>query len=165
MSHLVGYYIPSGGVLGGSVPLSQFSTNGYCSIQTFGPRPYPMQGFSFAQTNQGRQTVRQQVNTINTVTYSASMTPDLSQGNVFVISANNGTAFTINAPTNPIAGQVWSLTIRNTSGGALGVATFNAVFKLATWTQPANANSRTITFYFDGTNHIERSRTPADVPN
>lgn len=100
------------------------------------------------------------------ITYSASMTPDASMVRN-VITATNGTAFTINAPSNTptIPGETFTLIIRNTSGGALGVATFNAIYKLATWTQPANTNSRSITFAWDGTNWVEMSRTPADVPN
>lgn len=100
-----------------------------------------------------------------TVTYSASMTLDASLGNDYIISATNATAFTINAPTNPLTGQFISIIIRNTSGGALGVATWNATFKMTAWTQPANANSRCIYFAYDGTNWVERGRTTADVPN
>lgn len=99
------------------------------------------------------------------VAYSASMTFDASAADQFVITATTGVAFTINAPTNPTTGQRFTLRIRNTSGGALGVATFNAVFKLAAWAQPATANSRAIVFEYDGTNWIEALRTPADVPN
>ncbi len=100
-----------------------------------------------------------------TVTYSTSMTIDASTGNYFTITANNGTGFTINAPTNPVTGQRIYVIIRNTSGGALGTATWNAVFKMAAWTQPANANSRTIKFVYDGTNWVEFGRTTTDVPN
>lgn len=101
----------------------------------------------------------------STITYSASMTPDVSLGNNFTISATNSTAFTINAPTNPTTGQFVTITIRNTSGGALGVATWNAAFKMTAWTQPANTNSRSIQFKYDGTNWIEINRSAADVPN
>lgn len=99
------------------------------------------------------------------VTYSASMTPDASLGNRQVITATNNTAFAINAAINPYLNQTMTVTIRNTSGGALGAATWNAVYKMAVWTQPANANSRSIIFYYNGTNWIEIARTPADVPN
>jgi hypothetical protein len=99
------------------------------------------------------------------VTYSASMTPDASLGNRQVITAINNTAFAINAAINPYLNQTMTVTIRNTSGGALGVATWNAIYKMAAWTQPANANSRSIIFYYNGTNWIEIARTPADVPN
>lgn len=105
------------------------------------------------------------VGAIATVTYSASMTPDAATGNQQTITATNNTAFTINAPSNPASGQKLNFTIRNTSGGALGVATWNAVFKMATWTQPATANNRSITFFYDGTNWVEMTRTTTDIPN
>jgi len=100
-----------------------------------------------------------------TVTYSASMTLNAALGDTHSITATNATAFTINAPSNPTIGQLLTVRIRNTSGGALGVATWNAVFKLAAWTQPATATSRAITFLYDGTNWVETARTTVDVPN
>lgn len=103
------------------------------------------------------------------MTYSASMTPDSTMGNIFVVTATNGTAFTINAPPavtpTPGIGQRIVFLIRNTSGGALGVATWNAIYKMTAWTQPANGFSRSIEFYFDGTNWVEYARGAADVPN
>lgn len=114
-------------------------------------------------------------NQYNTLTYSSSMTPDMASGaNYFDISANNGTAFTINAPTNlpTVLGPgivstdiLLTITIRNTSGGVLGAVTWSSIYKLAAWTQPTNGNSRSITFRYNGTNLVEISRTPADVPN
>lgn len=101
-----------------------------------------------------------------TITYSASMTPDASLGNLQVITATNNTAFAINTPTNPSTGQRLRIKIKNTSGGALGAATFSAAFKLgAAWVQPANGFSRTIEFDNDGTNWIETFRSAADVAN
>jgi len=103
----------------------------------------------------------------NVVTYSASMTPDFSLGHRQSITANNGTAFAINAPSNAptIPGPRMTVIVRNAAGGALGAATWAATYKLAAWTQPASANSRSIDFEFDGTNWVECSRTAADVPN
>jgi hypothetical protein len=99
------------------------------------------------------------------VTYSASMTPDAQLGGQHTITVTNGTAFTINAPSNPATGQWIAIIIRNTSGGAAGVATWNAVFKMAAWVQPATGFSRAIEFMYDGTNWIEVGRTTTDVPN
>jgi hypothetical protein len=97
--------------------------------------------------------------------YSASITIDAATTNAAEITATNATAFTIQAPTNPADGQLLTVTVRNTSGGALGAVTWNAVFKLAAWTQPANGFSRSITFRYNATNWVEISRTTADVPN
>jgi Pectate lyase superfamily protein len=99
------------------------------------------------------------------ITYGTSMTPDAALGSKQVITATNATAFTINAPTNPLTGQELTVTVRNTSGGALGAATWNAIFKMAAWTNPADTFSRSITFVYNGTNWVETGRTPADVPN
>lgn len=102
-----------------------------------------------------------------TVTYSASMTPDAAKAATHIITATNGTAFTVNNPINlPITGgKTFELVIRNASGGALGAATFGAIYKHSTWTLPANGFSRTVRYRWDGTNLIEISRTPNDVPN
>jgi hypothetical protein len=85
------------------------------------------------------------------VTYTTSM-PIPGQvfgGNrvgVYRITPNNSTAFTITCPANGIPdasmvpGQVFTIVIRNTTGGALGAVTFAAAsFKTAAtaFTQPA----------------------------
>lgn len=100
-----------------------------------------------------------------TQAYSSSITIDAKTGHLFDISASNTTAFTINAPTDPYSGQVMTLTLRNTSGGVMGAITWNAVFKLASWTNPATGFSRSITFKYNGTNWVEISRCAADIPN
>jgi hypothetical protein len=128
----------------------------------FGPLTSPV---SLVQLDTNFSALANAIGLNATVTYSASMTPDASLGNRQVISATNGTAFTINAPLNPYTGQTLIFTIRNIAGGALGAVTWNAVFKLATWTQPANTFSRSIIFYYDGTNWVEISRTTTDIPN
>jgi hypothetical protein len=93
------------------------------------------------------------------------MTLDASLGNECTISAANGAAFTINAPTTPTTGQPLTITLRNTSGGALGAATWNAAFKMSAWTNPANGFSRSIGFEYNGTNWVQVSQTGVDVPN
>lgn len=103
---------------------------------------------------------------LQTVTYAATMTIDPSLGNIFVITPTDAVAFTLGQPALPaLAGLVITITIRNTTAGALGAATWSPAFKMATWAQPAAGFSRSITFYCDGTNWIEQSRTAADVPN
>jgi hypothetical protein len=101
----------------------------------------------------------------NAVTYSASMSIDADTGNVFLIVPNNSTAFTINSPTNGAEGQTLSIRIKNTTGGALGAATFGALFRMTSWAQPATGFSRTIHFMKEGANWVESGRTAADVQN
>jgi hypothetical protein len=116
-------------------------------------------------SNSGFVTSRRIVLGLSSVNGSASITFNAALSNRFVTSILNATAFAINSPSNPADGQNITVTIRNASAGALGAVTWNAVFKLATWTQPAAGFSRSITFNYDGTNWVEISRTPADVPN
>jgi hypothetical protein len=126
-----------------------------------GANNYAFYGSGTAKSLFGGAIIEKEV----TITYSASMTPDASLGNEQIITATNATAFTINAPTNPATGQYLEITLRNTSGGALGVATWNAVYKMTAWTSPATAFSRTIVFRYNGTNWVEKGRTAADIPN
>jgi hypothetical protein len=106
---------------------------------------------------------------METVTYSASMTPDLRAGHVHRITVTDGVAFTINSPSSRDAtapGQFTTFVIRNTSGGAIGAITWNAIFKLnAAAIAPATATSRSIVFFDDGTNLVEVARGALDVPN
>lgn len=96
--------------------------------------------------------------------YSASITIDASLGNEVDITATNGTAFTINAPTNPTTGQILVITIRNTSGGALGVITWNAVFKMLAFTSPTNNNACDIMFKYDSANWRQIAPQSLQIP-
>lgn len=98
-------------------------------------------------------------------TYGPSVAIDAALGNDFDVTATNGRPFTVARPTNAVDGQRITITLRNASGGALGAVTWDTVYKLATWTNPANGFSRSIDFTYNGTNWVEVGRTPADVPN
>jgi hypothetical protein len=102
-----------------------------------------------------------------TPVYGPTISIDATKGNEYVITAINGTAFTISSPTlaNPATGQRLSIRVRNAAGVALGTVTWGTAYKMAAWTSPANGFSRAIDFQYDGTNWIEVSRTQADVPN
>lgn len=100
-----------------------------------------------------------------TVTYSTSMTINASLGTHATIIASNTTAFAINAPTTPTVGQRMAISVSNTSGGVLGVATWNAVFKLQAWTQPATGFKRTIVFHYNGTFWVQQGAISGDIPN
>lgn len=103
------------------------------------------------------------------LTYGPSIAIDAALSNAFVVSVTDAVAFVFAAPTNPPAstiGQTLSLTIRNTSGGATGAGTFNAIFKTSAAVPAiATGNSRTIMFQWNGTNWVEVFRTAADVSN
>jgi hypothetical protein len=95
----------------------------------------------------------------------AALAVDAKLGNKMTVTVTVGTAFTINAPTNPTTGQYLSFTFRNTSGGAMGAITWNAVFRLGAFTNPATGFSRSILFQYDSSQWIEQSRGTVDVPN
>lgn len=98
------------------------------------------------------------------LTYSASMTPNAGARPWQKITVTNGTAMTINSPTNPVDGASLTFDIFNNSGGAMGAITWNAVFKLAgAFTNPATGKHRTISFYYDGTSWFETNRAAADI--
>lgn len=103
----------------------------------------------------------------NNITFSSSMTPDSNLANIFQTFAGNAAAHAINAPTSANIGQQITIRISNVSGGALGVATWNAIYKMAAWVQPANGYGRSITFFYDEATPgwIEISRTTVDIPN
>lgn len=63
-------------------------------------------------------------------------------------------------------GQLVTLMVKNTSGGAMGDVTFAASIKTAgALTKPANGKNISIGFVFDGTNLVELWRGAADVDN
>jgi len=105
------------------------------------------------------------------ITYSASMTPDAALGNRFEIVVTNGTAFTINNPTNAASGSVAegqeiTIWIANTSGGAHGTITLGGNFKTAgALPAIATGNNRAFRFAMRLGEWLETSRSPADVPN
>lgn len=106
---------------------------------------------------------------LNTVTYGVAPIINAALGNDFVVTVTDAVAFVFGVPTNPPPtgfDQVIRLTIRNTSGGAHGAGTFNAIFKTSAAVPAiATANSRTFAFRWDGTNWVEIWRTAADVAN
>jgi hypothetical protein len=97
-------------------------------------------------------------------TYGTTIAINASASNNFVIIVTNSTGFTIANPTNS-SSQYISIKITNTSGGAMGTVTWGSNYRLSAWTNPANTYSRTIDFVYNGAVWVEKSRTPADVPN
>lgn len=107
---------------------------------------------------------------IVTPTYGVTVGIDASLGDNFIITATNGVAFTVNAPTNvPLSTYTkhLTITIANGSGGVLGAITWTAGaggFRLAgAFTNPANATQRSVIFRWNGTVWHELARTAADV--
>jgi hypothetical protein len=99
--------------------------------------------------------------------YTTPIPINAALGNIQAIEASTGGAVTIANPTNGLRGQILTIKIRNVSGAALGVLTFDTNYRIgAAWVQPANGFSRSIQFLNDdGTKWIEIGRTAADVAN
>jgi hypothetical protein len=98
--------------------------------------------------------------------YSGSLAIDASLGNTFSVTGTNGSDFDVLTPTNPYQGQHITFTIRNGSGGVMGAPVFSSAYKTgASWTKPADGFSRSIGFFYNGTNWIETWRSQADVSN
>lgn len=100
-----------------------------------------------------------------TATYGANVAITATAGDIFEITVTNNSNFQIDNPTAGKNGQQITIKVSNTSGGALGTVTWDTAYKLASWTNPATGNQRSITFNYDGTNWFELHRTSADVPN
>lgn len=96
---------------------------------------------------------------------AGTSTPDASAGGNFLITADVAVAsFTVAAPLHAANGEKITIVIRNASGGAL-TTTWNAIFKMAAWEDPANGFQAGITFMYDGTNWVETHRGASNIPN
>lgn len=99
---------------------------------------------------------------ITTLRYEATVTVDLEgeQEMVAELEPTDGVAFAVAAPVNGEDGAVLDFTVINSTGGALGALTFDAVYQLdAAWTQPATGTRRNIVFRKSGANWWQRSVT------
>jgi hypothetical protein len=99
------------------------------------------------------------------VAFAAAISIDATGSEQYDITATSRANFTINAPINPILDKTITITLRNASGGALGKATWNAIFKMSPWTNPANGHNRSIILCFDGAHWLQITQGGADVPN
>lgn len=79
------------------------------------------------------------------------------------LTVNISDAFTIEAPALAETGKELEIIVRNMTGGALGVITWDSVYKRSSWTSPASGKSRSIRFVYNGANWIETGKGAADV--
>jgi hypothetical protein len=99
--------------------------------------------------------------------WGAAIAVDLTAAQLLIITATSNVAFTVAAPTGlGPAGSLYVYVLRNTSGGALGTATYNAFYHFAAaFTNPGNGSQRAALLRYDGTALYEIARTAADVAN
>lgn len=108
------------------------------------------------------------INTIKTLskTYISNNKVPTAMADVFEFVFTGSSAVQIDNPTDAFAKRI-AIRVKNTSGGALGVLTWDTKYKMAAWTNPATLTSRTIWFLYDVPADLwfEDSRTTVDVPN
>lgn len=103
---------------------------------------------------------------LSTLAFAGNVVTDAKLANSFTLNVTTGTAFVMDAPTSGIDGQIITIRIFNSSGGALGVITWAAGWQLAgAFTNPASGKNRAITFSREGGVWYEQYRTAADVSN
>lgn len=97
--------------------------------------------------------------------YGPTITVDASQQETTYIGVTDNVNFTISNPINPLEqGQTIEIMIANTTGGAIGTATFDTNYRLgASWTQPGAGKNRTIEFKYINPHWIETYRSAVDV--
>jgi hypothetical protein len=115
---------------------------------------------SWAASKSGTQAL-----TRTDVAQAATITLNALAGNEFDITVSTASAIAMAAPTNPSDGQLICVAFKNTSGGAMGTVTWNAVFKTGTFTAPATGANRTLMFKYNGTNWIQVFAGTLDIPN
>lgn len=96
--------------------------------------------------------------------YAAFETFDCGLYDVFVLNIQSNLALTYSAPTGMFKGQTLTIRVKNGSGGAMGAITWNPVFKMSAWVNPANGKNKAVTFTYDGAVWQETTQT-ADVAN
>lgn len=80
-----------------------------------------------------------------------TVTPAAGTG-VVLITATSVDAFTIALPAGaPVAGQLITFVILNSSGGVMGNITFVAAYRQTAIVKPASTQRTTVQFVFDGT--------------
>ena len=89
--------------------------------------------------------------------YGTTVTPDLSQGAIQKITVTDGNAFTVAGPVNPTGLQSWTLTIVNSSGGAIGSVTFGSAIVQSGFSAPGNGHRTSAKFLLDGLQHVQVS--------
>lgn len=107
--------------------------------------------------------------TAYTIPFATTMYPNPTLGDRQITYVTSNSNITFGAPlaANAFGGeQQFTLTISNTSGGAMGTVTFDGYFyRAASFTPPAHGFSKSITFRWTGSHWVEVGRTPSDVPN
>ena len=93
-----------------------------------------------------------------------TITLDLSTGSHFDITCTTTDAFTVANPVNGFVGQEFEIKFKNASGGTMGTPTFGNLFKVGTFTKPADTKNRVLRYRWNGTNFYQHTDS-SDVAN
>lgn len=125
------------------------ATTAQAAINELDTEKAPLAGPTFT----GIVTLPKLVRSTQAPAYAASITPDVAVGENILVGTLTG-AITVNAPTNPTAGQVITFVFTQDATGGR-VVTWNAVFKV-NWTPDTALNKvNTITFLYNGTSWLQ----------
>ena len=105
-------------------------------------------------------TARRQV-----VAFAPVITINATGGEQYDIDATSAVNFRINIPLNPVNDKVICMTLRNSTDGALGHATWDGVFRMSSWTNPSSGHNRSIMFRYEGSYWLQIAQTGVDIPN
>jgi Pectate lyase superfamily protein/Right handed beta helix region len=95
-----------------------------------------------------------------TVSAPTTVQTDVATSRLRRVTVASSGDFTMAAPTNKFIGASVTYLFANTSGGAMGIVTWDPVFHLAgTWAAPNNGESKGITFVYDGSSWVEAGGT------
>ena len=77
---------------------------------------------------------------------------DSSKYNFFQLVVGNATTAGIGTPTNAVFGQEFTVQLWNNVGANITAFSYTAIYKPPTWTNLAANTTRTLKFWYDGTN-------------
>ena len=90
-------------------------------------------------------------------------TPDAADVDIYQLQVGDSSAFAIGAPANAFDGKELIISVRNNTGGAIGAITWDAIFRMSAFTNPASGNHRSVTFVYDATSAKWFQTNPAGV--
>lgn len=101
--------------------------------------------------------------TYQAITQGLTMTPDLTLGNMAVVSVTTVAAFTLANPVGGVTGNQLDIIIQNATT-TMGTITFGNSYVLAgAFTNPETMKSRTISLRNTGTSWVEFARAATDL--
>jgi hypothetical protein len=101
---------------------------------------------------------------LSTSIFTAQWTIQGGPAQLYSMPVTTNAAITVKPPVGFAPGRRFTVQIRNLSAGAMGALTWDPIFKVSGWTNPAPGFNRSIDFYYDGNFYYQVGPT-VDVPN